>query len=107
MRERRLLQKIFGIRLLSGVLLRTEIKYLSLCYATWLPSVTTPDLGRSYEYQMLRASTIENDLHAISTVGERIAVGSECAGSLQPTKNAAIAVLRWFRGMAGDLPFGG
>ena len=54
---------------------------------------------------MLRASAIENELYAISTVGERIAVGSDTTGSLQSIKNAAITVLRGFRGMAGGLPY--
>jgi hypothetical protein len=50
-----------------------------------------PDFGGCYEDQMLRACEIENDLYAIHTVGERIAVGVEGATILKSAKSAARA----------------
>ncbi len=64
-----------------------------------------PDFGGCYGNQMLRAFPIKSDLYAISTAGERIAVGLEGIRRLQFTKNVAIQLLQWIRGMARRLPY--
>ena len=98
------------------MLFTTSTKHLSLWYATLLPSVIRPDLGRCYEDQMLRAFANGSDLYAISTGGERIAVDVEDAASPRPPKvqrwqdfaafsNGALLALRKVEVLPMHLPF--
>ena len=66
-----------------------------------------PDFGGCYEDQMLRASATENDLYAIRSAGERIAVIHWGFRSLDTLKCAVIAGLRRLGDLARRLPYDG